>query len=532
MSKPFSKSTILFFVCLIFTSPIFVTCEKNGQDPNIKSESYLRIADYIPYSSLNPLFAIHGSAVSLLELLYDTLIRVDEDGDILPHLAESWTVSENLKHWQFNLRKGTLFHDGTELIASDVVYTFNVVKEHGHPFFSSGYAKSIELIRPIDEYSLEFVLSEPMSTFLSFINMIGIFSASKQGNKSLLSPDFQPAGTGPYALLRLDGKEAVFERNDNYFLGKPTLNSIVVRFLPDQETIWARLMREEVDIFDFFGPESYHILTQIPSYRTFSKLRPYYCMMILNCADPRFSDIRVRRALNLAVNKERIVKKNLEGYGRICSSTVYPGHWSFDETLEPYSYDPKRALDLLGEAGWTLDSDTNRLTRKSDPFEIVLIINAEEPLMPENARSIERDLEAIGITIKTIALPPEDLFGRLGKSAFDATILNVCSGIAPDLSFTFWHSSSDQEIFRCSYENSKVNRLLTAGRGTIDRREQTEIYRQFQQVIHDDPPGVFLYWMEYLIAVHERFDNVNVKMVSGTYFRDISNWTVRTEASP
>lgn len=469
---------------------------------------------------------MEGSAVNLIELLYDTLIRIDEDGEILPHLAESWKVSDDLKCWRFDLRKGVRFHDGSELKARDILYTFSLIKDHGQPFHR-GYAKYIESINVVDEYSVEFVLHEQLSTFLALINLSGIFAepAGEEKNQ-ILNPEFQPAGTGPYELAKLDQREALFDRNDEYFLGRPQIESVIVRFFPDQETIWARLMREEVDAFDLFGPESYHILTQIPAYQTISRLKLYYCMMLINSSDPLFSDIRVRRALNLAVDKGRIVERNLKGHGRVCASTVYPGHRAFDASLEPYPHEPRWAMELLAQAGWRLDPTTGRLNKGSAPFEIELLINAEETLMPETSRSIERDLETIGIKVRTVALPPVEFFMRMSKGEFDGAILNLCAGMDPDLNFTFWHSSREEFFDHGDYSNSEVDRLLAKGRRTINREERANIYRRFQQAIHDDPPGVFLYWMEYLIAVHQRFGNVNVKMVSGAYFRDIPNWTM------
>ena len=532
MPRPYFKIPLLLIVYLIFTFSLLFGCERSRKDFHSNNDSYLKIADYIPFTTLNPFLARDGAAASIIELLYDTLIRIDEDGEVIPHLAKYWYVSEDLNRWRFELRSGVLFHDGTELKAEDVLFTFRLIKNHGQPFHRSGYAKHIESMRIIDEYSVEFVLSEPLSTFLSFINMVGIFSEPEEEENGFLDHDFQPVGTGPYKLSKLDQKEVLFERHDEYFLGRPQIGSVIVKIMPDQETIWARLLRGEVDIFDFFGPESYHFLTQIPAHQTFSRLRPYYCMMLLNCVDPRFSDVRIRRALNLAVNKERIIEKNLKGHGRVCASTVYPLHWTFDEALHPYPYEQRLALKLFGEAGWTLDPMTRRLARGSVPFKITLMIHTLEASMPEHARSIERDLEAIGITVQTLAMQPEEFFDRMHTGEFDAAILNFCAGDEPDFNFTFWHSSQTHSFNHGHYSNPEVDRLLTAGRRTIDREERKEIYRQFQQVIHDDPPGVFLYWMEYLIAVHERFDNVNVKMVSGGYFRDIPNWTVDLGAKP
>ncbi len=527
MSSAYYKKSKRIVILLIFVSHFFTSCESSTQVLNDYEVSCLRIADYIPISTLNPLLAMHGASVSLLEILYDTLIRIDEDGEVIPHLAKSWEVSNDLKRWRFYLRKNVKFHNGTELMAKDVLYTFKIVNDQGHLFYRSGYAKYIERVRCIDEYCIEFIFSEPLSTFLSFVNMVGIFSVpNKQEEDDFLNPNFQAVGTGPYKFASLDHKQALFNRHDEYFLGRPEIRSLKVKILPDHETIWAKLMREEIDIFDFFGPDNYHFLTQIPAYKTVAKLRPYYCMMIFNCDDSRFKDIRVRRALNLLVNKERIIEKNLEGHGKICSSNVYPSHWAFDGSLQPYSYDPRQAIDLLNEAGWILNSDTNKLEKGSIPFEITLIIHTLEASMPKHARSIERDLEAIGITMITVALSPEEFYERTRKGAFDAAILNLCAGDDPDFNFTFWHSSSENPIIQNYYSNPEVDRLLTAGRRTIDREERKKIYCQFQHVIHDDPPGVFLYWMEYLIAVHERFGNVNVKMVSGGYFRDIPNWTV------
>ena len=523
-TKPALFIAVGFTVGLLLIS----SCKRSTEIQVSAEDAILTIAAHRPFTSLNPLVASDGSAASLLELLYDTLVRIEENGQVIPHLATSWETSDDFKRWRFVLRKGVRFHDGSEMNASDVIHTFNLVKDHGVDFHKA-YTGYIESIHRINEHTVEFRLSEPLSTFLCAANLVGIFSDHRKGTADFLNVNFQPMGTGPYRLVKLNAKEAFLEMHEDYFVKSPQIASVVVRFLPNQVAIWAALMRGEVDIYDLFDPDNFRFLRDLPSYQTFSKLRPYYYMMLLNHDDPRFRDVRMRQAINYGVNKKRIMETNLKGRGRICASTIYPEQWAFDETLPPYPYDPHGALKLLKEAGWVLDASVNRISRGTTALEIDMILNAEDTLMPENASDIEQDLEAIGITVTTAALSPGDFFARLGKGEYGAALISFTAGNDPDANTMFWHSS-DRAFPFLHYANTDVDRLLAEGRRTLDQGKRTAIYHRLQRALHDDPPGVFLYWMEYLIAVHERFGNVNVKMVSGTYFRDIPNWTVEPRA--
>jgi len=128
---------------------IIVSCEGTKQELNNFEESSLRIADHIPFSTLNPFHAMDGAAASLLEIIYSPLIIIDENGEVLPHLARSWEISNDLKKWRFKIRNDVRFHDGSELKAADVLYTFKLIMDHGISFHK-GYARYIESMRLID----------------------------------------------------------------------------------------------------------------------------------------------------------------------------------------------------------------------------------------------------------------------------------------------------------------------------------------------------------------------------------------------
>ena len=188
--------------------------------------------------------------------------------------------------------------------------------------------------------------------------------------------NYRPVGTGPFHLVTFSNQEIVLVAHDNYFLGRPYLNKIVIKILPSKSASLISLVRkEQVDLLPSFYPEDLNKAKVIPFMRLNATFSPYYHILAFNNKDPLFSDPRVRRALNYAINKDEIIEKVLEGKARISSGTIIPDSWAYNPSVLSYPFDPERSLNLLKKAGWSDLNGDYVLQRQGRQFQFTVHTN-------------------------------------------------------------------------------------------------------------------------------------------------------------
>lgn len=444
----------------------------------------------------------------------------------VPHLALSWKNSPDGLTWVFHLRRDVRFHDGTELTAEDVKFTFDKIND---PSISSPYVSvfnNFKTVRVNDRYTVEIQLKDPLPS-LPFYLDVGILPKHllKEENIEESRFNYQPVGTGPFKLERWSKNEIVLKANRNYFAGEPYLNKVIVKVFKNQNIVWAELMSGDVDFV--FPPYSrnYDIIDKIPDFKVYSFLNPYYYISAFNETKIYFRHQKVRQALNYAINKEKMLSKVLYGKGRISSGTVYPLSWAYNREINPYSYKPRKALELLKEANWQDTNGNQILDKDGREFEFLLLIVQGDDVSRACALLMQQQLLEVGIRMIVKPLPFSIIYEKfLLTKKFDAALLSIVSD-DPDKNFAWWHSSQINRGFNVfSYRNEKVNELLEKGRITLEREVRKKIYFQFQREMYKDPPGIFLFWRDYLIGIHKRFKGVKVSPIA--IFSNINEWYV------
>ncbi|MBI3609404.1 MAG: peptide-binding protein [Nitrospirae bacterium] len=518
------RSRPLFIFALFFFAAN-ISCNHTLPSNEQTTGDALIIPEYQKPAFVNPLLTETTLSARLSEIIFDGLIQVDERFEPKPHLAESWERSKDGRTWTFHLRPGVGFHDGMELTAEDVAFTFGKMQElqNGIPF---GFIfQDVDTITVEDKYTVRVKFKNPMASLIQAL-VVGILPKHLLGGEDIKKTSFNqhPIGTGPYKLKSWSEKEIILEANNDYFLGRPHLDQIQVRVYPNREAAWAKLMAGEVDFFDLLTPDNYEILKQVPTFHLYSVPMPYYYLVAFNLKQKLFSDLRVRQALNYAINKEEIVAKVLRGQGQVAAETIYPGSWAYSPGVKPYSYDPKRALTLFKEAGWADHDGDHFLDKNGKPFEFTVNVNEGDDLKQKALFFIQQQLLDIGIRMKVMLFDATDT-GFLFKKKFDAHFPEIVARGDPDFSYKYWHSSQIKDGFNVSsYRNGKVDRLLEEGRTEFDMEKRKALYFSFQEEILKDPPGIFLFWTNYLVGVHERFKGVQISPVGP--FANIREWYV------
>jgi peptide/nickel transport system substrate-binding protein len=290
----------------------------------------LLIGSFVEPTIINPILTHSSISAMLKGIIFDGLIKLNEKMEPVPHLALSWENSPDGLTWIFHLRRDITFHDGAELTAEDVKFTFDKIR---HPSTNSPYNsifKDFEAVKVEDKFTLEIILHTPLPS-LPFYLDVGILPKHLLMGKDIKKSQFNyhPIGTGPFKLQHWSKDEITLRANKNYFRSQAYLDWVKVKFFKKQSIAWAELMKGNVDFV--FPPYSknYNIIEKITDFKIYSYLSSYYYILAFNENSRFFNRKEVRQALNYAIDKERIVTRVLRGKGQVSSGTIYPKSWAY-----------------------------------------------------------------------------------------------------------------------------------------------------------------------------------------------------------
>lgn len=328
-------------------------------------ENVFRIAFPADILTLNPFTATDLRSIWVLGLIYEPLVALSPDLRVVPWLAERWEVSPDGKVYTFYLKRGVKFHDGKELTADDVVFTYEFGIRNKAARFIGIVSELTERIEKVDDYTVRFVLKSPSVFFLTSLATSYQFIAPKHiwADKNVTWANPNPIGTGPFKFVsRVPGESIVLERNENYHIpGTPKITRIVVRVIPEAETRYYSIKRGDVDAERY--ATSYTLIEDAkkdPNLKVI--LTPDIWLVYIAFNYRRYNDTRIFEAINYAINRTEIIEKAAGGYGTpVYTILNKEWHKDFANTNITFPYDPKRAMKILEEAGWVPGPDGIRV---------------------------------------------------------------------------------------------------------------------------------------------------------------------------
>ncbi|MBI4354089.1 MAG: peptide-binding protein, partial [Candidatus Omnitrophica bacterium] len=324
----------------------------------------------------------------------------------------------------------------------------------------------------------------------------------------------QPIGCGPYRFTRWKTGELIeLVANPDYFEHRPHLDRYLYRIIPDQATLFLELQAGQVDLSGL-TPLQYRRQTDTPriqrSYRKFRYPSFGFTYLGYNLQDARFADVRVRRALNLAIDKQAIIDGVLFGLGRVATGPYPQESWAYDPAIQPPPPDREAAKRLLAEAGWMDRDGDGWLDQQGSPFRFMIMTNQGNEVRRQVAELVQRQLRLLGIDA-SIRIVEWSTFVHefIDKRRFEVILLGWNLSRDPDL-YDLFHSSKTGpgEYNFVGYANEEVDRLLIEGRRTFDQAARQQIYHQVHRLLAEDQPYTFLYVPDALPIVHQRFRNV------------------------
>jgi peptide/nickel transport system substrate-binding protein len=427
----------------------------------------------------------------------ETLVTFPEEStQIVPGLAETWTISRDGLRYTFKLRKGIAFHDGSALNAEAVKFSIERQINPEHPFnklgkypFANFFFGNVKAVEVVDESSVEFVLKEPRASFLAVLTA---------GAASIVSPtavrkfgaDYavQPVGTGPFRFVSWDrGQRVVLEKNPKYWKFPVKVDRVIYRPIVEDQARLTELLTGSLDLIVGTPPDFVGQLESNPKVTLLKQVGAHVWYLGINSQKGPLGDKRVRQALNYAVNKDAIVRDVLKGTGSLSRGPVLPNTWAADSGLKPYPYDPERAKKLLAEAGYPNGFSTTLWVPESGS-------GMQSPVAMSTV--IQSNLKAVGVNVAMQTFEWGAYLAKLRSKEQELFALSWMAGNEdPDMvMYPLLHSSqwTPDGPNRALYKNEKFDELLHQARLTTDQAKRADLYRQAQRILVDDPPWIFI----------------------------------------
>jgi peptide/nickel transport system substrate-binding protein len=483
----------LLAAALTAASLLFASPALSQTPPNV-----LIVGQIAEPKSLDPAADTAVNDFRILVNLYDGLVRY-KDGtlEVEPSLATSWTISDDGKTYTFKLRDGVEFHDDTPFNAEAVKFNFDRMLKEDHPFHDTGpfplsfFFSTVSEVKVIDDLTVEFDLSAPYAPFLSNLAYPTGLIVSPDAVKKY-GKDFgrHPSGTGAYKFAQWDSNEkVVVEKNPDYWDGAPSLEAVIYRPITDANTRVAEMLSGGLDVMVEVPPDSLSQFKDNPAFKVSEQAGPHLWFLILNTKDGPFKNKEIRQAANYAINKKALVDNILQGTADVAAGPTPPAFaWAYDDKLQPYPYDPEKAKAMLKEAGYDGSPVTFYVTEGGSGM--------LDPIAMGTA--IQADLEAVGMKVKIETYEWNTFLGKVNPGLEGKADMAEMAWMTNDpdtLPFLALRSDAvpDKGGFNSGYySNPKVDELLEKARQSTDQDERAKLYKEMQDIVHEDAPWVFV----------------------------------------
>ncbi len=493
--------------------------------PVTAGEDVLRIGMTTEPNSLSPLFALNDYEQFVDRLAFDVLITVGADGrTLIPRLAaevpslENHGISADGKTITYHLRRNVRWHDGVPFTSADVKFSFDAVMNPANNVANRHGYDLVQDVRTPDPYTVVFRFKRAYAPAVSSLFGDEVPNAILPRHLLAQYPDLNrvpfnqlPIGTGPFRVVRWEhGSSIEFVANDAYYLGKPKVHRISVRVIPDEGTMIGELRTHELDIFTLGSVNAFRQIKTLPGVRYALADLHGASNLLINNARPDLQDVRVRRAIEAAIDKNAIVERFTSGAAQVATADLPSFMWAYDRTLRPTPYDPSRARSLLRAAGW--QPGPNGIVQKNGrPLGLVLAFEQNDLTARLIAVQIQNYLSSVGIGIELKGYNGSMMFAPLSAGGvyqggnFDLAWYDMTLGIDPDASARFTCGAFPPRGQNYSrYCSKAMDAAQFAGLATFDVAARKRAYAKSQELLARDVPVVFVFWPKDVEAFGER----------------------------
>ena len=457
-----------------------------GESPAVEPEKVLAddqsliIGTDAEPSGIDPHKSTAFSSVRVTAKLYESLVQTDESMNIVPSLAESWEIPDDTTYI-FKLKEGVKFHNGREMKADDVKYSFERILNPDNACIAKSYFKTLSEINVKDVYTIEFKLSEPYAPFMSYLTSVYASIVPKEvveENGDLMQVE---CGTGPFTLGEwVPDNQMTLIKNPNYHVeGLPKLDIVVLMVMTDESSRLAALRTGAVHVTTL-GSQNLELVKNNEDIVIKSYQSKDYTFLGFNTTIEPFNDVRVRQAMSLAVDREELAKIVFNG-DAVVSGPVPPafGKWALNvKENEYFNQNIEKAKELLKEAGY------------ENGFEVEITVPSSYPEVVSTAQVLIQQFEKIGITATIKQLEIGQYVDAWKTTDHQVMAGKNGSGTDPDraLSF-FFNTNGSANVW--GFSDETFDNLVNQGKVTVDTDERVSLYIDAQEKLFELSPNLF-----------------------------------------
>lgn len=497
------KKTFVLIAILLSSSTLFLCSKKDG-------EGQLVIYGVSPMDGVSTSDNANFFSTPVASLLFTSPGLFDIENREHNLLTEDARYIPDLKEWGITLKGGFRFHNGQPVTASDVVFSIKERMEAGSAKF-----KVIREVNAVNDRELKLRLAFPLFDISDLLDVSvyskRIFKADEPWRETILK---NPIGSGPFRFKRWLDNGVELVANDDYPEGGPKLGRVAVFYEKDEGRKLNLLLKGEADMLSPISPKCASFLEKDSRYYVNKAVIPYYAAIFLNNQSPVFKDEAVRKAINMAIKKDWLIEKGLDGAGVPASGPFITAMLPDGYSPSTYSYDPKEAEQLLKKAGWK----DKRLS-----FKLYYMKELDE--MKRLADMIAQQLYEIGVEAEGVPVNQDEFMNKQFMSGeYDAFLTTLNS-----FSEKGWQSRSiykSTSLNFSDYSNKEVDRLFDQANNTPEGKEKKRIYGEIDRIIHEDAPAVFLYNPAWFSAINKRIKGAEDFMGDPYSWYKIKDWSV------
>ncbi len=480
--------------------------------------------------TLDPADSTEGESSAVIVNIFEPLLRFErEKTTVTPALAESWSISDDKLTWTFKLRKGIKFHDGTPLDAEAVKFNYDRQKdekspwrfkakmEYWHLFFGA-----VDSIEAPDPETVVFKLNRVDATFLTNLALFNMGISSPTAIKKYGENYFKnPVGTGPYMFKTwIRNEKILLRRNPEYWGQAPKIDMLIFKPVPDNS---VRLLEHEggsIHVLDGINPDDVPRIRKNPQLKLLTQPGLNVGYLAMNGQKKPFDNLKVRQAMNHAINKQALVNAFFAGgtLGMVAKNPMPSTVWGYNNAVTDYDYNPTKAQQLLKEAG------------HPNGFEVKLwVMPVSRPYMPQPQRiaeAIQADLKKVGVTSKIVSFEWGTYLDKLSNGEHDMAMAGwIGDNGDPD---NFLYTLLDKENTKLGsaanyafYRGEAVHDLLVKAQKVYDQESRSQLYQQAQVLIHQDAPWVPLFHSTQMMATRAGVSGLYLHPVGEKRFETI-----------
>jgi len=530
----------LSLIAILISSLFMISCSKEYSEVIDYNKEYKIISGGSLINAMagepsNLIAMIAGDSASsqIAGNIFNSLVKYDENLNYAPDLAESWKISNNQKTISFKLKKNLKWSDGKPLTSADVLFTWKLIT---NPNTRTPYASDYQLVKKAStpdpltfKVTYESSYAPALDTWTSLHILPKHILKDEDINNTFFSR--KPTGSSFYKLDKwISGQQLTLKANDKSVLGAPLIKKLISRIIPDTSSQFLELTADNIDLMNInpiqyqrVFPARVDLQEKIELYK---ELGNGYTYLGFNLNKEPFNDIRVRQALNYAIDKDEVIKGVLLGLGEPISSPYKPGTRWNNPNLTPYPYNPSKALELLQEAGFKKNND-GILMRNGKPLKFEIITNQNKQ-REMTAVVIQKRLQEIGVEVSIRVIEWASFVNRFIKTGdFDVVVLGWSLSLDPD-QYNIWHSSQQGpgQFNFLGYSNKNVDKLLELGRKELNVSKREKIYHKFSKYLLEDSPIIYLYAGYGLSAVHKRVKGIKNPVPPAGIYHNNYDWFV------